>query len=76
MAAPDVREEDAELRCKAGVLAGIIRTHQGIRCVEVKCTHWRCTQGEAVSVFHYYSCETGALVDTVIYRDIGKRFKR
>jgi hypothetical protein len=61
--------EDAEfeLRCDGAVLHGIFRTHHGTRCLETKCSHFRCTQGKAVNVFHYYSLETGELVDTIRY---------
>lgn len=58
--------DDVELRC-AGTLQGILRTHQGVRCIEQKCHHIACTKGRAVSVFHYYCLKTGELVDTVVY---------
>ncbi|UOW92910.1 hypothetical protein SEA_LEOPARD_32 [Mycobacterium phage Leopard] len=74
MVCPDERiEEPVELRCST--LHGVLKLHNGIHCVEVKCHHIRCTKGEAVSVFHYFSRETGALVDTVRFQDPGRRFK-
>lgn len=75
MACPDERlDEPEELRCDNGVLHGIIKPHNGVRCFEVKCRHYGCTKGKAVSVFHYFSLLTGDLVDTVTYQDPGKRF--
>jgi hypothetical protein len=67
--ADDVIESDIELRCEGGTLHGFLRTIHGIRCIETKCHNIRCTQGNARSVFHYLSVETGALVDTVIYKN-------
>lgn len=68
MAKAKVRD-DVELRCPNGHLQGILRTHQGIRCLEQKCHNWYCTKGKTVTTFHYYSLETGALVDTVVYQN-------
>jgi hypothetical protein len=72
----DEVEPDIEIRCDGGALLGILRTMHGKRCIETKCHHIRCTQGGAVSVFHYHSLETGALVDTVIYKNAPGRTKR
>lgn len=72
MAAPDVYEEDHELRCN-GTLHGILRVHRGIRCIEHKCHHIRCTKGKAVTVYHYHSLQTGDLVDTVTYQNSPRR---
>jgi hypothetical protein len=74
MAMPDYDDEAShELRC-AGTLHGVIKIHHGIRCVESKCHHIRCTKGRAVNVFHYHSLQTGELVDTVTYQDPGRKF--
>lgn len=74
MAHPNEQVEDfVELRCNT--LHGVHKLHNGIQCLEVKCHHIRCTKGKAVSVFHYFSRDTGALVDTITYQDPGKRFK-
>jgi hypothetical protein len=77
-AIPDVpvdEEFEGEIRC-GGTLLGIIRKHHGIRCWESKCHHIKCTKGKAVAVFHYHSLQTGDLVDTVIFQDAARRFKR
>ena len=63
-----------ELRCP-GTLQGIIKLHNGVRTLEEKCHHIRCTKGRAVSIFHYYSLSTGELVDTVEFTDVGRKFK-
>lgn len=63
-----------ELRCNT--LHGIVKLHHGIKCLEIKCHHPKCTKGRAVTMFHYYSLKTGDLVDTVTYQDPGRRFKR
>lgn len=70
-------DDAVELRCP-GTLQGIIKDHNGIRCLEEKCHHIRCTKGMAVSIFHYYSLLTGELVDTVEYKNIitGRKFTK
>lgn len=76
MAMPDVAEDESrELRC-SGTLHGVIKQHNGIRCLESKCHHIRCTKGKAVNVFHYYSLTTGDLVDTKVFQDPGRKFTR
>lgn len=75
MAMPDVFDDECELRCP-GTLHGIIKWHKGLRCLESKCHHIRCTEGKAVSVFHYHSLLTGELVDTEVFKDPGRMFKR
>lgn len=68
-------ESSVELRCP-GTLQGIIKEHNGFRVLEEKCHHIRCTKGKAVSVFHYYSLETGELVDTIKFKDVGRKFTK
>lgn len=76
MAAPDVHEDDdVDFRC-LGTLHGFKKMHHGISCIEIKCHHMRCTKGRAVAVLHYFSLMTGELVDTVVFQDISRRFKR
>lgn len=76
MAMPHVDDDDSmQLRCN-GTLHGVIKNHNGIRCLESKCHHIRCTKGKAVSVFHYYSLQTGDLVDTNVFQDPGRKFTR
>ena len=75
MAMPDVYDDfPVELRC-SGTLHGVLKVHHGVRCLESKCHQFRCTKGRAVAVFHYYSLETGELVDTVTYQDPGRKFR-
>jgi len=69
MARASVTAKDVELRCDNGALHGIFRQHHGQNCIEIKCSNWYCTKGKTVTTFHYYSLETGALVDTVRYKN-------
>lgn len=73
MACPDIPFDGLELRCNT--INGIFKWHNGQQCLEVKCKHPKCTKGRAVSMFHYFSLETGDLVDTTEYTDVGKRFR-
>jgi hypothetical protein len=77
MAAPDEYYEEFEgpLQCE-GTIAGVLKHHLGIRCLEHKCHSPKCTKGRAVAVFHYYSLETGERVDTVVYQDPTRRFRK
>jgi hypothetical protein len=75
MAMPNVEEFEGELRC-LGTMHGVVKYHHGSRCLETKCHHIRCTKGRAVAVLHYYSLETGALVDTVVFQDPTRRFRK
>jgi hypothetical protein len=73
VALPDASTLPIELRC-GGTLHGVLKMHNGEVCLEKKCHHIKCTKGKAGSHFHYFSLQTGDLVDTVIYRDIGRKF--
>ena len=73
MARGDVAVDGLELRCDNGALHGILRKHHGVMCIEQKCSNWNCTKGKTVTTFHYYSLETGALVDTVRYKNALER---
>jgi hypothetical protein len=75
MAAPNVEEFDGELRC-GGTMHGVIKYHHGVRCLETKCHHIRCKEGKPVSVLHYFSLDTGVLVDTVIFQDPASRMRK
>ena len=68
MAEPAMQVDAIELRCP-GTLHALLK--DGL--IEVKCHHWRCTQGKDVSVFHLYDPMTGDLVRTEYYKDPVKR---
>lgn len=67
-------EDDSDqFRCSS-TLHAISRIHDGVRRLEAKCHHPRCTKGRTVDVYHYFSLETGALVDTVEFKSVERKF--
>lgn len=66
MATPDFNPDDLQLRCRSSI-HGIVKN--GL--LEVKCKHWYCTRGNAIT-FHYFDLETGELVETKQYKDPNK----
>lgn len=59
-----------QLRCKSK-LQGILKTlPSGTKVLEVRCKDkWCSERGSGIVVLHYFSVETGELVDTKKYRD-------